>query len=140
MERAIRDLIGEHGERALEIMWGIAQGKPMPLHGVIEAEGFVSSDRVPTLELQASAARWLHERAFGKAASLIEVSGPETSPRTVDTAQLGADDLQTLLALVVRTGALPPGAPSPSDTPTEGAIVAPEPAGEVRAGTPEEKP
>jgi len=74
----IRRSIGEGGEHAVAILWRLAQGYELPTRDaqgreVVDAEGRVSLARVPSLELQAACAKWLIERAFGRAVQNVAV-------------------------------------------------------------------
>ena len=109
--RAITAAVGDHGELAVDILWRIAQGREIPVRDaqgreVVDAEGRVSLARVPSLELQAGVAKWLLERAFGKAQANVVVSAGDSLPR-LDLSKLTREQLIQFRELVSLT--LPPG-------------------------------
>lgn len=111
VESAIKDLIGEHGEKALAIIWDIAQGKPLEIPGVVLPAGILTFDRVPSLELQARCTQWLHERAFGKAAAAIEITSNGQPRRAYDLSRLSNEELLYLERVQQTALALPEGEP-----------------------------
>lgn len=94
LERAIRRLVGAGGERALEILWRIAQGYPVTPPELAQP-GALDLERLPAPALQVRCAQWLLERAFGRAPERVEVSGME---RPADLSRLSEAELRHLEA------------------------------------------
>jgi hypothetical protein len=99
LERCIRRLIGPGGEKAIELLWRMAQGYPMPVGGVELPPGAIDLERVPSLELQRRCLVWLAERAFGKAPERVEVLEPVRP--THDLSRLSDTQLEKLREAVV---------------------------------------
>jgi hypothetical protein len=96
---ALRELIGEHGEEAMAIMWKIAQGKPMDVPGVLDQAGAIQLERIPSIELQGAFSKYLFEWLNGKAPEKVEITGKDGAPIGPDLSKLSSEDVKLLFSL-----------------------------------------
>ena len=119
VKRYLQELIGYEGEKMLDKLFLIAMGAPIPIHGVVGANGTVDLERVPSLELQAKTAWGLYERVCGKTPESIQIT-TETRP-SLDLSRFTAEELRFLISVRDRVAA--PGLPDPAGVTEDGEEV-----------------